>query len=138
MVLVITEMKKRTIERTMFYNASPLIFSRAEELRNNMTPEEMKLWGYLKKSQLGVRFKAQHPIERFIADFYCHKFKLVIEIDGKIHNLQKEYDIGRNVEMEKYGITVIRFSNEDVNNNIEKVVSTIIDYIKNGSAPLGN
>ena len=61
-------MKKRTIERNMFYNASPDIFSKAEYLRNNMTETEKILWERLRKKQLGVRFKAQHPIERFIAD----------------------------------------------------------------------
>ncbi len=68
-------MKKRTIERSMFYNASPEIFQKTEMLRKNMTKAEMILWGRLRKNQLGVRFKAQHPIERFIVDFFCHKAK---------------------------------------------------------------
>ena len=61
-------MKKRTIERSMFYNASPEIFLKAERLRKNMTEAEKVLWIQLRKDQLGVRFKAQHPIERFIVD----------------------------------------------------------------------
>ena len=118
-------MKKRTIERSMFYNASPEIFQKAEMLRKNMTKAETVLWERLRKNQLGVRFKAQHPIERYIVDFYCHNAKLVIEVDGEIHNFQIEYDLGREAELEKYGITVIRFSNKDVINNIEKVIEKI-------------
>ena len=118
-------MKKKTIERSMFYNASPEIFRRAEELRKNMTGAEKVLWGKLQKSQLGVRFKAQHPIERFIVDYYCHKAKLVIEIDGEIHKFQKEYDLGREAELEKYGIKILRFSNDEVIQNIDLVIEKI-------------
>ena len=69
---------------------------------------------------LGLRFKPQHPIDIFIADFYCHPLKLVIEIDGGIHKSvdQREYDIGREAELEYWGIKVIRFTNEEVENNI--------------------
>jgi very-short-patch-repair endonuclease len=118
-------MKKRTIERSMFYNASPEIFQKAEMLRKNMTKAEIILWEKLRKNQLGVRFKAQHPIERFIADFYCHKAKLVIEVDGGIHNSQKEYDLGREAELEKYGIKVLRFSNEEIFDNLDNVMEII-------------
>jgi len=118
-------MKKRTIERSMFYNASPAIFSKAEELRKNMTEAELILWNKLNKKQLGFRFKSQHPIEHFIADFYCHKAKLVVEIDGKIHEKQKEYDLGRESEIEKYGITIIRFTNDEIINNIDSVLEKI-------------
>ena len=71
----------------------------------------------------GLRFKAQHPIDIFIADFYCHALKLVIEIDGEIHhsNDQKEYDINREAELERFGIKVIRFTNMEVEQDIEKV-----------------
>jgi len=118
-------MKKRTVVRSMFYNASPEIFRRAEELRNNMTEAEKVLWEKLRKSQLGVRFKAQHPIERFIADFYCHKAKLVIEVDGEIHKFQKEYDQGRVAELEKYGLKIIRFTNYEVIQNTDQVIENI-------------
>ncbi len=122
-------MKKRSIERAMFYNATPGIFQKAEELRNNMTEAEKMLWERLRKKQLGVRFKAQHPIERFIADFYCHSAKLVVELDGEIHQEQKEYDTGRQAEMEKYDITVIRFKNQEVFEDIESVVERIREYL---------
>ena len=76
---------------------------------------------------LGLRFKPQHPIDIFIADFYCHPLKLVIEIDGGIHksNDQRKYDIGREAELEHWGIIVIRFTNEEVENNINQIQNEI-------------
>jgi very-short-patch-repair endonuclease len=102
---------QRTDLPDLFYGANRSIFQSAEILRKNMTASEKILWGQLNKKQLGVRFKAQQPIDIFIADFYCHKFKLVIEIDGEIHETQKEYDEGRTAVLERFGLTVIRFSN---------------------------
>ena len=122
-------MKQCTVERTMFYNARPLIFQRAAALRKNMTKAEQMLWERLRKKQLGVRFKAQHPIERFIADFYCHASKLVIELDGEIHDRQKEYDEGREAEIEKYGIKILRFRNSEVFDDIEGVIEKIKKYL---------
>jgi very-short-patch-repair endonuclease len=113
-----------TIDRNMFYGATPIIFERAREMRLNPTEAEIKLWDVLKNKQmLGLRFKFQHPINQFIADFYCHKLKLVIEIDGKIHDvvIQKERDEGRTYELEKLGVMVIRFKNEEVMKSIEMV-----------------
>ena len=75
-----------TTERQMFYGATPLIFERANQLRKHQTESEKLLWEILKnKRMLGLRFKRQHPIDKYIADFYCHSLKLVIEVDGKIH-----------------------------------------------------
>mgnify|MGYP006298791947 CR=1 FL=1 len=91
-------MKKRSVERSMFYNARPEIFQRAKMLRKNMTVTEKLLWEKLRNKQLGVRFKPQHPIGRFIVDFYCHQSKLVVEVDGEIHDQQKEYDIGNSIK----------------------------------------
>ncbi len=66
----------------MHYGASKLIFQRAEELRKFPTHEEQIVWGYLADNQLGVKFRRQHPLLLYVADFYCHSLKLVIEIDG--------------------------------------------------------
>ncbi|MFZ4583027.1 MAG: endonuclease domain-containing protein [Paludibacter sp.] len=96
---------------------------------------EKKLWSHLNKNQLGVRFKAQQPIDIFIVDFYCHKFKLVIEVDGDIHLSQKEYDDGRTAELEKWDLRVIRFKNEEVINDIEGVVRKIKRYINFATSP---
>jgi very-short-patch-repair endonuclease len=109
---------------SMFYNAKPILFERAKAMRKTMTQAEASVWGLLSsKKMLGYRFKPQHPIDIFIADFYCHKLKLVIEIDGGIHRSkeQKEYDIGREAELENFGIKVVRFTNEAVENDIERV-----------------
>lgn len=115
----------KIVERNMFYKATPSTFENAKYLRENMTYEENLLWEKLKKKQLGVRFKAQHPIENFIVDFYCHKAKLVVEIDGKIHDFQKEYDLGREAELMKYDIKIIRFTNKEITHNIDLVINKI-------------
>ena len=112
----------------MFYNAKPIIFERAKAMRENMTPAEKAVWELLRSNKiLSLRFKAQHPIDIFVADFYCHQLKLVIEIDGGIHKSsdQKEYDIGRGAELEHWGIKVIRFTNEEVENNITHIQNEI-------------
>ena len=115
----------------MFYGAKRDIFEKASVLRENMTIAEKQLWSRLNSSQLGVRFKRQHPIHIFIADFYCHQCKLVVEIDGEYHNDedQLDYDKGRTAELERFGITVIRFTNYEVMNDIDKVVEEIRKYL---------
>ena len=110
---------------TMFYNASPIIFERANTLRNKMTTAETKLWEYLRGRRiLNLRFRAQHPLNKFIADFYCHSLKLIIEVDGDIHKSkeQREYDIGREAEIDGLGIKVIRFKNDEIENSINLVI----------------
>jgi len=110
----------------LFYDASPTIHAFAKELRKNMTPAEKILWDRLRNRKVAnCKFRRQHPIDIFIADFYCHEKKLVIEIDGEVHNQQKEYDINRTAEMENYGITVVRFTNEEVEKELENVIKMI-------------
>jgi len=112
----------------MFYNAKPHIFEKAKALRNNMTNSELTLWEKLKgKQMLGLRFRPQHPIDIFIADFYCHPIKMEIENDSGIHKTsdQKEYDIGRTAELNYWGIEVIRFTNEEIENKINQVIKGI-------------
>jgi very-short-patch-repair endonuclease len=127
---------QRTELPEMFYGAKRTIFQNAYGLRKEMTVAEKKLWSHLNKNQLGVRFKAQHPIDIFIVDFYCHKFKLVIEVDGKIHLSQKEYDDGRTAELEKWDLRVIRFKNNEVLNDIERVVEEIKVILQSHQNPL--
>ena len=125
-----------TMQRTdlpnMFYNAKRSIFQNACELRENMTDAEKHLWARLNKNQLGVRFKAQHPIDIFIVDFYCHQFKLVVEVDGEIHLSQKDYDDGRTAELERFGLKVIRFTNQEILNNVDMVVDEIKKHLTSG------
>jgi very-short-patch-repair endonuclease len=97
-------------------------------LRKNGTKAEKILWQRLSNSQLnGLRFKRQHPISNFIADFYCHKCKLVIEIDGSYHEQdeQKKYDENRDQVMREFGLTILRFTNEDVIESLDEVISKI-------------
>ncbi|WP_319591813.1 endonuclease domain-containing protein [uncultured Draconibacterium sp.] len=113
---------------SMFYGAKAHIFDNAKLLRKNMTEAELLLWEHLKgKKILGLRFRPQHPIDIFIADFYCHPIKLVIEVDGGIHKSrdQKEYDIGRTAELNYWGIDVVRFTNEEIERDITQVIETI-------------
>ncbi len=113
---------------SMFYGALPIHFEFAKKLRDNQTQSELYLWEQLSRLKgLNVRFKRQHPILYFIADFYCHKAKLIIEVDGGYHNIpeQYQYDINRDAELEDVGLKVIRFSNEDVLFDIEKTLKII-------------
>ena len=90
-----------------YFGASMKIIEYAKALRKQMTPAEEIMWKELRNRNFSkFKFRRQHPIERFIADFYCPEKKLVIEIDGGIHSnsIQKEYDIGRSAEIEKYDI----------------------------------
>jgi len=111
----------------MFYGAIKPIFQRAEELRKNPTHEEFLLWQYLKANKMGVRFKRQHPISMYIADFYCHELQIVIEVDGSVHNLKevKESDAIREDDIKSFGIKVIRFTNSEIRNNIEGVIKEL-------------
>jgi cyclase len=81
----------------MFEKTNNLVFELAKELRRNMTDAEKLLWNHLKPGISGLKFRRQHPVRFYIADFYCHKIKLVIEVDGEIHNKKeiKEKDIQR-------------------------------------------
>lgn len=126
----------RVIERNMFYGANKKIFLRAVELRNNMTPAEQLLWQELRKKEIfKVRFKRQHPIGIFIVDFYCHKLKLVIEVDGDIHLREdiKEHDDGRSADIKNFGIRILRFTNREVLENMEMVKKQILDEINSVS-----
>lgn len=117
-------------ERKMFFGSKPVTFIRARNLRENMTNAELVLWNRIRNNQLlGFRFKAQHPVAGFIADFYCHKAKLVIEADGLIHQTQKEYDLDRDKIFNDLGLTVIRFSNEEIENNPDYVIQTITNFL---------
>ncbi len=119
------------LDKLMYYGAKPLIFERANALRSKMTPAEQLLWEKIKGKQIcGVRFRRQHPIDIFIVDFYCHAALLVIELDGKIHLQQKEYDEGRTAEIEKLDIEVFRFTNQEVESNIERVIELITNKVE--------
>jgi very-short-patch-repair endonuclease len=121
----------KELDKTMYFRAKPGTMETARLLRKNMTDSEKLLWERLKGKQvLGMRIRRQHPIDIFIVDFYCHDARLVIEIDGDIHKEKVEYDDGREAEIEKYNLKVIRFSNDEVMSDIDTVINTIIATIK--------
>lgn len=99
----------------------------ARALRRETTVAERTLWSRLRRRQLcGFRFRRQHPIDRFIADFACSEAKLIIELDGAHHLEQIEADRQRTVDLERQGYRVIRFWNDEVLMQIERVLSVIL------------
>ena len=117
---------------SMFYGAGPMIFKLAKELRNNVTDTEMLLWGLLKEYFPKLKFRRQHPISLYIADFYCHSQKLIIEIDGSIHDLAaiKANDLIRQNDLEELGLTILRFKTEEIRNQMESVLNKIKKTLK--------
>jgi len=105
-------------------NLNQLLVAR-RDLRNNATPEEDILWQELRNSKLGFKFRRRHSIKNFITDFYCPLKKLAIEIDGRQHLDNKEHDEERNDFFDSLGIKTIRFWNEEVNKNLNKVIKEI-------------
>lgn len=109
------------------------------QLRNNSTYAEKLLWKELKKRNAGgEKFLRQFPIfvpnlagrkTFYIADFYCVRHKLVIEVDGTIHLLKKEYDDNRDIVMQEIGFSILRFTNDEVEKNVDRVMEKIMFHI---------
>ena len=125
------------MKENMFYGASRLIFQKAEELRKNMTHAEEIMWGMLKGNQFEVKFRRQHPISFYIADFYCHELKLVIEIDGSIHSLEevKINDVIRENDLKELGLKILRFANNDVLYNRDLIMEKMHEIIRDLKSP---
>ncbi len=105
---------------------TPVKVQRAKELRREMTQEEKILWQHLRANQLnGLHFRRQQIIDGFIADFYCHAARLVIEVDGKIHQQQAEYDAERDRVLSARGLCLLRIKNEEVRQNLDSVLVRI-------------
>ena len=116
----------------MFYGAPTTVFKKARMLRFSMTPAERHLWARLRKNQLnGFRFRPQHPISEFVVDFYCHKAKLVVEVDESYHEnpKQKEYDENRDHILKEFGLIILRFTDKQVLEETESVIQTIINCL---------
>ena len=129
---------KTSYRNDFYYGASKELITMAKEFRKNMTKAEKVLWDALRNHRFSaLKFRRQHPIKWFIADFYSHEIKLIIEVDGGIHNStsQTEHDASRTSEIETLGINVIRFSNEDILNNLEFVLHQILLTIQQSSSP---
>jgi len=103
----------------------------ARNNRNSLTKSESKLWyEYLSKRPFGCKFLKQKPIGRFIADFYCSKLLLIIEIDGGVHENRKNYDEGRDFEMLRRGIKTIRYTDTQVMDDFGMVTRDIDKVLK--------
>ncbi|MCX6753113.1 MAG: DUF559 domain-containing protein [Candidatus Nomurabacteria bacterium] len=105
---------------------------RAKELRKNQTEAEIKFWNEVLKNEKlkNFKFTTQKPIDNFIVDFYCSALGLIIEIDGNIHKFQKARDTERdNILKEKFGLRILRYTNEEVLNNAEFVLDDLIKRI---------
>ncbi len=124
------DLKKRGLITSGFHLPyNPELVERAKELRKEMTPAERKLWyGYLRNFKYKVY--RQRPIDHYIVDFYCHKLKLVIEIDGGRHFTTdgKEYDAYRTEVLQCYGLKILRFTNSEILKNF-KGVCRVLDEI---------
>ena len=106
------------------YKVGNLIqYENARENRKKSTEAEAKLWEQLRDNKLGWKFRRQHPVERFITDFACLQKGLIIEVDGEYHvtGEQKQQDDQRTAILEEKGFTVLRFTNEEVLQNIYAV-----------------
>ncbi|MCZ8500077.1 endonuclease domain-containing protein [Vibrio lentus] len=100
-------------------------------LRNNMPQPERKLWFYIRRKQLGVKFRRQHSIGKYIVDFFCCELKLAIELDGNSHFSEQvqAYDHQRTRDLNKLGIKVLRVTNNEVNQSLEEVLVKIKNSI---------
>jgi very-short-patch-repair endonuclease len=110
---------------------SASIDNAAKQLRKALTPAEQQLWQALRGGKLaGLKFRRQHPVGHFILDFYCAAHKLVIEVDGEIHETQIEYDAARTTKLEDHGYKILRFTNEVVLHQIEIVLTEILQAVE--------
>ncbi len=111
----------------MHLGASGPIFDRVQSLREDETKAEKILWERLSKKRIGAKFRRQHPILNYIVDFYSHALKLVVELNGSVHERTKQrfHDRMRTEVLTSYGITVIRVTNEEVLSNVDQVVVAI-------------
>ncbi|MBA4088268.1 MAG: hypothetical protein C0491_10780 [Novosphingobium sp.] len=98
---------------------------RARELRREATPLERKLWRCLSGGALGAKFGRQMPVGPYFADFLCRELKIVVELDGYSHDLRLAPDAARDCWMARVGYQVLRFTNADVQGNVEGVVTAI-------------
>lgn len=108
------------------------LVSRARELRKETTEAEKIFWNKILKNKKFADFKftRQKPLDNFIVDFYCASLGLIIEIDGEIHNSQKSRDKERdNILKQKFGLRIIRYTNKEILEDIEKVIEELVKRI---------
>ncbi|HJY64285.1 MAG TPA: DUF559 domain-containing protein [Ignavibacteria bacterium] len=118
----------------LFFGAKVSTFNNAGYLRKNETKAERILWNKLRNRKLsGFKFRRQHPIAGCVADFYCAEKKLIIELDGEIHNDidRKINDESRTKLLNVHKTVVLRFRNDEIYNQLDIVLNKILEVIKN-------
>jgi len=121
------------MEDNLHKGADPKLFQFARLNRQGQTEAEAILWKCLRNRRLdGFKFRRQHPINHFIADFFCLECNLVVEVDGDYHNEpeQRQYDERRTFELNELNIKVIRFTNQEVVENLNFVLKEISNHLK--------
>lgn len=115
----------------------PSTLKRAKKLRKEMSLPEVLLWMQLKERPSGFKFRKQHPFGVYVADFYCHEARLIIEVDGEAHNRgdQPEFDSKRDTWFRSQGIDTMRISARDVLSNMEGVILHILSAINTAKPP---
>ncbi len=119
--------------KTSYPDRYKLLKDFAKYNRREMTQSERQMWEALRKLNCGFRFRRQHPIGDYIADFICLRRKLIIEVDGGYHNepIQQQDDQMRTDFLENKGYTVIRFKNEEISNDLHTVIMKIKEILFN-------
>jgi very-short-patch-repair endonuclease len=107
----------------------------ARQLRQNQTPTETELWQHLRRKQRGYKVRRQQPIGPFVVDFYISQARLVIEVDGSIHDHQKDYDQQRQALLEELGMRLLRFTTAAVERNLSMVLTEIDQAVEALSTP---
>ena len=127
-------------EVNLHLGAGKELFAFSRKNRKKATLAEYLLWQQLRNRKLeGLKFRRQHPLGHFITDFYCYEIKLVVELDGEYHtgNEQAEYDSGRTYKLNALGIQVLRFTNEEVINDLKQVLQKIKIHLTLNPSPKG-
>ena len=103
------------------------IYAAARDLRPHQTPAEARLWSALRRDALGVPFRRQHPIGPFVVDFCCLPRKLIVEVDGSVHDREdvREQDEWREAWLTSHGFRVVRFTNDDITDRLEAVIDSL-------------
>ena len=125
--------KNGMLSNPMYFDTSIEMLDRAHSLRLNYTDSEDMLWQIVRNRQIGgLKFRRQHALGKFVADFYCHEAQLILEVDGGIHlsASQKEKDSDKTFELESIGLKIIRFTNNEVKFKQDIVKNKILDFIK--------
>ena len=124
----------RTIAQLMRNQSLPITQVRARSLRREMTDSERKLWSGLRNEQLGVKFRRQHPLGHYIADFACLEVNLIVELDGSQHFNQTEYDTRRTEFFNSLGFEVMRFPTDLPFTDLQALLACIYNRITDSAA----